>query len=204
MSGAPYSMGFSTGGLFHTPSVKLAEVYLQLQDWSDVRDQALKTNVLQTRAASSSVRSVREILQRLQLLSHEELLFLVNAASNDQNYLLWLAVCRRYQFIADFSVEVLRERFLSLHTALPYEEFDAFFHQKSTSHAELDDIRSSTRKKLRQVLFRMMREAELLTKENHIIEVHLSPGLYTLISQKEPRELEYFPMVIHTSRRNTP
>lgn len=204
MSSEPYSMGFSSRGLYRTQSLKLVELYLQLQDWNAVRDHALKENVLQTRTASSAERSVGEILSRLKLLSREELTYLAGATNLEQGYLLWLAVCRRSQFIAEFAVEILRERFLSLNTELQYEDFDAFFHQKSTSHAELADIRTSTKKEQRQVLFRMMREADLLTRKNQIIEVHLSPGLYDLICQTDVRELEYFPMASHPTRRQTP
>ncbi len=53
-------------------------------------------------------RKCREIVSRLQTLNDEELRFLVGADNREQGYMLWIAACRRYTFIGEFAVEVLR------------------------------------------------------------------------------------------------
>jgi hypothetical protein len=77
---------------------------------------------------------------------------------------------------------------------LTYEDFDAFFNKKSEWHDELDQASPSTRDKLRQVTFRMLREAELVTKGKTINRVILSPRLVGLIRQNHPDEFLYFPV----------
>ncbi len=194
MSTARYSMSFTTGSLFHRESVMLAALYLDLGDWDSVRDKVISDNVLQTRTLNTLKRVCREVISRLKTLSPGELKFLLETSHQEQAYLLWLAVCRRYRFIADFAIEVLRERYITLKTDLNYEDYDSFFNQKSEWHSELDEIRPATRSKLRQVLFKILREADLLSANNIISAAMLSQQLIDLISHGNPREILYFPI----------
>jgi len=188
-----YSMSFTTGSLFHRESVKLATLYLTLSDWNAVRDDVIRKNILQARALNTLKRICCEVISRLKTLNARELDFLVDANHQEQGYLLWLAVCRRYKFIADFAFEVVRERYITLKADLSHEDFDSFFNRKSEWHSELDEVRPATRKKLRQVLFKMLREADLLTANNMINAAMLSPRLIDVISLANRRDVLYFP-----------
>lgn len=189
-----YSMSFTTGSLFHRESVKLAALYLELGDWNAVRDKVISNNLLQTRTLNTLKRVCREVISRLKTLSIEELNFLVEANPQEQGYLLWLATCRRYRFIADFAMEVLRERYITLKTDVNHEDFDSFFNRKSEWHAELDAIQPTTRNKLRQVLFRILREAGLLASNNIINAAILSPELLNAISHNNRRDVLFLPV----------
>jgi hypothetical protein len=194
MSHDRYSISFTTGSLFHRESVKLAALYLDPGDWNTVRDKVIEENLLQTRTLNSLKRVCREVISRTRTLSPRELEFLVQGSHQEQAYLLWLAVCRRYRFIADFAVEVLRERFITLKSDLTHQDFDSFFNRKSEWHLELEEITPTTRGKLRQVLFRMLREADLVTANNMIHAAMLSPGLLQLFHQGDLRDILYFPV----------
>jgi len=189
-----YSMSFTTGGLFYRESAKLAELYLEYGDWNFVRNKVVTENLLQARTLSSLKRVCYEIVGRLRTLSSGELEFLVEGSHQEQAYLLWLAVCRRYRFIADFAVEVIRERYLTLKTDLTHEDFDSFFNRKSDWHSELEEITPATKNKLRQVLFKILREADILTLNNKINTAMLSPRLLKLIHQGSGRDILYFPV----------
>jgi len=195
MNTAKYSMSFTTGALFHQESVSLAGLYLDKGDWSVVRDEVIARNLLQARTTNSAKRICREICSRLKRLHKDELEILVEGDHQEQAYLLWLAVCRRYRFIYDFSAEVLRERFLALRYDLGYEDYDAFFNAKMEWHEELEKITTTTRNKLRQVLFKMLREAELLDSANTIIPTMLSSRLVNVICSHSNRDLILFPMM---------
>jgi len=189
-----YSMSFTAGGLLHNESLKIASQTLSLDDWESVRDRVIAENLLQARTLNTLKRVCREIISRLGALSQNELKFLMSATHQDQAYLLWIAVCRRYRFIADFAVEVLRERYITLKSDLNHEDFDTFFNRKSEWHVELDKITPATRSKLRQVLFRILREADLLSGNNMIRAAMLTPELLELILQGSRRELLFFPV----------
>lgn len=188
-----YSMSFTTGSLFHRESVELAALYRDLDNWNSVRDKVIAENLLQARTLNTLKRVCREVISRIRTLSTGELDLLIDGSHHEQAYLLWLAVCRRYTFIADFAVEVLRERYISLKGDLSHEEFDFFFNRKSAWHSELDEVTPSTRDKLRQILFKMLREADLLTADNMIHAAMLTPKLLELIREGSRREVFYFP-----------
>lgn len=194
MNGIRYSLSFTTGSLFFQESLRVASVYLDFNNWHSVREKILSENILQSRTQNTLKRICREVISRLSVLSDSDIKFFVNASSQDQAYFLWLAVCRRYTFIADFAVEVLRERYITLKNYLIYEDFDSFFNRKSEWHLELDEITPATRAKLRQVLFKMLREADLLTANNMIHAAMLSPRLLKLIHQGNRKEILYFPV----------
>ncbi len=189
-----YSMSFTTGSLLHRESVNLAARYLEFGDWNSVRDRVISQNLLQTRTLNTLKRVCSEVISRLKTLRPGELELLVAGSHQEQACLLWLAVCRRYRFIADFAVEVLRERYITLKSDLTHEDFDAFFSRKSEWHLELDEITPATRNKLRQVLFKMLREADLLTPDNMINAAMLSPALLDLIQPGNRGDILYFPI----------
>ncbi|NDD64119.1 MAG: DUF1819 family protein, partial [Acidobacteria bacterium] len=151
-------------------------------------------NLLQARTMSTLERVYREIVARLGTLSLAELQFLVTNSRQDQAYLLWIAACRRYRFIADFAVEVLRERFITLQKSLTHDDFDSFFNRKAEWHLELDRISLATRSKLRQVLFKILREADLLTPDNEINPAIPGPVLLELIERGHREDILCLPM----------
>ena len=137
-----YSMSFTTGSLFHRESVELAALFLDQGEWNAVRDKVLSGNLLQARTLNTLKRVCSEIISRLKTLGPREIELLSHGSAQEQGYLLWIAVCRRYKFIADFAIEVIRERYISLKIDLHYEDYDSFFNRKSEWHPELDEIKS--------------------------------------------------------------
>ena len=105
-----YALSFTAGALLVREGVLLALVYIQRRDWEQVRREAVRGNLLQTRTESTGARLVRETVTRLSALTDEEIELLVEATASERGYLMWSAVCRRYELIGEFAEEVLRER----------------------------------------------------------------------------------------------
>ena len=74
------------------------------------------------------------------------------------------------------------------------EKLGNFSNRKSEWHPELDEIQPATRSKLRQVLFKMLREAELLTANNLINAAMLTPKLMETILLHNKQDILIFPM----------
>lgn len=189
----PYLMSFGAGGLFVSESVAVVRLHQAGENWKATAARALEAGAFQVRKASSARRSVREIVNRLKCLSDDELELLTDGERSEQEALLWLAICRAYRFIAEFAVEVVNERFLSLRTHITYDDFDSFYAAKEEWSSKLAGLSKSTRAKLRAVLFRMMREAEILSKDNRILGAMLSPRVAAAIRDGNPDEFRYFP-----------
>ena len=189
----PYLMSFGTGGLYINESVAIARLHAAGKDWEATAIDAQERGTFPVRKASSARRSIREIVNRLKRLSPDELALLIEGERSEQAALLWLAACRAYRFIGEFAAEVLSDRFLSLRTDLTYDDFDTFLSAKEEWSPKLAALSASTRAKLRAVLFRLMREAELLSPENQIFGAMLSPRVLAVIQAGNPDELHYFP-----------
>jgi hypothetical protein len=192
--GGGYRMSFTTGGLFHQESLRLAELHRQLGDWDATWAKAMETNLLQSRTQSTLRRTSRELILRLLTLSETELELLLDGGPEEQVRLLWLAVCRCYPFIGQFATDVLHERYITLKATLSHEEFNAFFNQQAQWRPALDTISLATRSKLRAVLFRILHEAGLLDKSGAIQAALLSPRLLRHLMSHAPANLSFFPI----------
>ena len=189
-----YRMSFTTGGLFLNESIEVARLHWEGEAWEDTALRALDQGATALPKSASNRRSLREITNRLRVLTETERRFLLEDGDRaDQQALLWVATCRAYRFVSEFAVEVIRERYLSYQMDLPLSSFDIFLENKAEWDEGLASLSMSTRSKLRQILFRIMREAGILSKENRIQASILSNQLRQIINERDPRELAYFP-----------
>lgn len=194
MADTKYIMTYATGGLLHRQSLIIVEQYARLGSWDAVKDVVIRDNLLQIRTLSAARRIYQEASLRLMELTTEEMDLLLSSSRQEQNYLLWLAVCKRYRFVREFASEVLREKYLRYDYDLTYDDFDIFFNNKAEWHPEVEAVADSTREKQRQYLFKMMREADLLSQDDRIIPALLTPRLVEVISQDSPTLFTIFPI----------
>jgi hypothetical protein len=188
-----YALSFTTGALLAREAVLLAPVYIEQRDWEQVRELAVKENLLQARTHRTGVRLASETVQRLSALADDEVEFLIEATASERGHLLWAAACRRYEFIGEFAEEVLRERFLLLAPTLGYQDFDSFVQTKALWHEELAEIKDSTLQRLRSNVFKMLQEADLLSKAGDIMPAVLSQRVAAVLTAHSSSDLRFFP-----------
>jgi hypothetical protein len=189
----PYLMSFGTGGLYVNESVAVAQLHHPGDDWDVTAARARGAGAFPVRKANSAQRSIREIVNRLKCLSQAELSLLIDGDRREQVALLWLATCRAYRFIGEFAVEVLNERFLSLRTGISYDDFDTFLATKEEWSPKLAKLSASTRAKLRAVMFRLMREAEILSSDDRILGSLVPPRVLVGLRSENLGEARFFP-----------
>jgi hypothetical protein len=160
---ARYSFSFMAASLRPELARIVAEKYLELGDWSLVKDRVLASNALQSRATGSAIRMERELRRRLATLTKSQLTLLGNGAVEDSISMAWLAAIKYIPFVFEFASEVLGEK-LELHDPiLRPSDYETFLETKAIAHPELNELTSSSRYKVRQILIRMLVEAGLLT-----------------------------------------
>ncbi|WP_334063345.1 DUF1819 family protein [Limimaricola cinnabarinus] len=198
-----YRMSFSVGGLFLNESLAVARHHVEGEPWERTILRALDQGATALPKAASNRRTLREITNRLERLTLEERQLLQNEADRaEQQALLWLATCRTYRFVREFAVEVIRERYLSYQFDLPSETFDVLLDAKAEWDENLSRLSKSTRNKLRQVLFRIMREAEIISGDGRIQTAILSSRLRGLIGENCPGDLACFPGIPFMERNS--
>ncbi len=189
-----YKLSFTAASLSISESVNIAEVYLKCKDWDETKSIVRENNLLQSRTNSRTTRVLAELIPRLKLLSDDQLSLLVEGSLVEQKYLLWFTICKTYRLIKEFAVEVLREKFLSRNMKITELDYDAFFNRKADWNEGLENITALTRKKIRQVVFHILREAELLTDDNTILRAMLSNRLIEVLRSDAPMSFEIFPV----------
>jgi hypothetical protein len=188
-----YKLSFGVGGLNVTGASIAARLYLDLRDWAAVRAALDSGNLLQARTVSTAKRFNRELIQRISQLRISEVELLTEATADERADLMWAAVCRRYTLVAEFAEEVLRDRYLLMASDVLPEHFEAFVRGKTVWHPELAELKASTFSELRNNLFRLMREAGLVTVEGMIVPAMLSSRVRDEFALREPSDIRFFP-----------
>jgi hypothetical protein len=170
--------------------------YLRTRDWVTVRQTVIEQNLLQARTTSSSVRVTRETIQRLGVFDDSELELFAESSLTERRHLMWAAACRRYELIGDFAEEVVRERFLLMTPTLGIDDFERFMRNKGLWHPELDELKASTRAKLRQCVFRMLHEVGLRSEEGAILPAVLSERVHEALAARGPSDIRFFPTTL--------
>ena len=191
-----YILSFTSAGLAFSESIVIAETYLMLGDWKATKEKVKSENLIQARTRSSLQRVYREIEPRLKELSADQLELLVEGTIQEQKQLLWLAVCKRYAYIREFAVEVIHEKYMRMDYEVTDFDYDAFFNRKADWHEELDRLADSTRRKIKTVIFRMLREAEIIDQDHIILPTILTRRMIEVLAPDAPISYQIFPISI--------
>lgn len=190
-----YFLSFTAAGsLMKSECSLIVERFIDLRCWERVADEIIEQNLLQSRTKNTAKRIGSELIKRLKKLSEEELGFYGVANYKDQGYLLWLAICRCYRFLGELAAELLHERFVTLQISLNHEDYNYFFTQKAALNEKLANLSERTQTTLRQSAFKIMRDAELLTRDNLILPAMMSKELARLLAHGDGQEFLYFPI----------
>ena len=189
-----YNLSFTAASLRPELARIVAECFLAVGDWELVKAQILSTNALQCRSASSTDRLERELQQRLQTLTREQLLLVAQATAEDRTAIAWLSVCKRSPFACEFAAEVLRDKLAAHDAVLRPSDYESYVEHKSLTHPELARLTPSSKSKIRQVLLKMLTEAGLLVsvRDGAIQRPALSPAVVRVVTSDNPRWLAGF------------
>ena len=186
-----YRLSFGTGNAYINESNLILKKYLENKDWKETEKYSIENNILNTNNLGSAKRIFREISLRIKSLSNEEQEFFIRSNYVDQSILIWISICRTYRFIGDFSSMIILEKFNSYQLELDYNDFNYFYEKQKVFHEELNLLKDSTRKKLRQVIFRIMKDLNIISKTLEITPLFPSIELKE-ISKSTKKDLKLF------------
>jgi hypothetical protein len=184
---------------FTAVSMRLSEMigvarYLQennFPDWENITDYEA---VFGSAKEKTSIRKFRELVSRVYKLNEEQIDLLIAGDLNAQKQIAFLSICKLYDFIHEFTVEVVRDKFLVFDYHINEGDYRSFFNRKLELHPELDELAETTRKKIRQVMFLMLEEADLIdsTRTLNIQPQLLSEEVIRAILRDDPAWLRIF------------
>jgi hypothetical protein len=137
----------------------------------------------------------RELRQRLQTLTDNQLVILAQGTAEDRAAMAWLATLKHVGFAFDFATELLREKLAMQDPVLRHSDYETYIESKSVSHPELAQLANSSKNKIRQILLLMLVEANLLGAGIALGTIHrpvLSPDVCLAITSDSPEWLAGF------------
>lgn len=179
-----YKIGFARPALLRE-TVLLAQSYRDLQDWSQVQQHVKTNNLLQSRTERSSEIICSEIAKRLSLLTPDQIDLIAEENSQNVRQLVWIAICKQYPFVGDFTIEVLTDAHSKHRLEISHDDYSHFFNAKADWHPNLEKVADKTRANARQALFQMMRQCDLITKSNQLVPQMLSSAIQNCSSESD-------------------
>lgn len=190
-----YNMSFTAGAAMLSETRTVAEALIEHNgDWTKVRDLVLVDNILQKEKKSSNNRYFVLMKQRLSALNQEELNMFVNSSVAVQRYLILLAICKAHPFVFDFINETVRYCYYNQYEKLTKANFNEFFNEKKYEHPELEKVTPLTVGKMRQVIFRILEQTELIEdiETGMLRRPYLPEEVERIIINDDPKYLAAF------------
>jgi len=190
-----YILSFTAASLRLSEMVKVAKAACDNNstDLQVVKESGVVFSSVKTR---TSDREFREVRKRLEKLTPEQISILLNGDLISQKQIAFLAVCKRYGFIRDFAIEVIRDKVLVFDFQLHESDFNSFINSKVLLHPELEEFSESTRKKAKQVMYRILEQAGIINNavDKAILPQILQQDVINAIVRDDPAWLKIYMM----------
>lgn len=177
-----YRFSFTAGALLHEEMV-LAANELILHDFKLER---LSASILKKDRSKTNKREFAEVALRLKTLDDKEIEFLAKGSLALSKQVALLACVRAYSFIRDFFSYVILDKVNLFDFSLTERDYISFVRGRELDHPELEALADSTKYKVKQVLFRILHQAELIEsiKSKHINPNFLEPRLGAWLTEQ--------------------
>lgn len=190
-----YNLTFTAGTLLLNETYAVAETYLESGcDWGKTQTITFEHNLMSKDKVSTNKRFFSLVKQRISALNEEELDLLVNSTVLIRRQMLLLAICKAHALIFDFISVNVRDSFFAMQERVTHANFNEFFNEKKYVHPELEAITDLTVAKIRQVVFRILEQAELIESiDTGLIQrPYLSEKVERVIVKDNPKWLAAF------------
>lgn len=190
-----YNMSFTAGAAMLNEMHAVAEALVACDgDWERTKDKTFKENLMEKEKMSSNIRYFALMKQRLEVLNEAELGMLVNGTVAVRRLIVLLAICKAHSFIYDFISENVRDCFYNQYEKISHANFNEFYNEKKYEHPEIEQVSELTVAKMRQVVFRILEQTELIEDaESGILRrPYLSEAVERLIVKDDPKWLAIY------------
>lgn len=111
---------------------------------------------------STGNKILTECKLRLSTLTDKQHELLLTGDIQNQRQIAFLAVCKRFLYIRNFVVEVVREKYLLFDLQLTNGDYVSFLQKKAELHPEIEKLTDITLKKIKQVTFKILEQSGLI------------------------------------------
>lgn len=177
-----YSLSFTGGALLYEESKILINSVTDLEKYFE-GDFILNSDVLKTNSESSRKRLKNEIDRRLKKLNASYITFFNETNETDQKIILFLSICKLYNIITEFCLEVVYKKWINFDNELSTYDFKYFLANK-LSEEQLNSISEGTHYKLSQIAIKIFKDLGMY-KDGIIQPIKPSDRLIDLLNQQK-------------------
>ena len=175
-------------------TIAIAHEYKRLGNWDEVKKSASDQNLLNKVKQATFSREFREIKKRIDLLTEDQLDLLIYGSPDEMQAMVFVSLLKTYSFLFDFVVEIVRNKYFLFDNVMMDSDYTRFLNSKDIVHPELEALSEKTAKKVKQVIFTLLMQVELITKTKNglILKPYLSATSIKVIVQDYPLLLSCF------------
>jgi hypothetical protein len=172
-----YQADLSAGSLMLPESRVIAGLLLQRFDDAGWQHALRVENVLQKSSPATAVRQARLIRLRLESIDASVWIAIRDGDKETATQLLFAASIKHSELLKDFLREVVADHVRRLEPSLSVTAWEPFLHDCAARDPAVATWSNSTRKKLLQVIIRILAEARYLesTRSLRLLPPHLHP-----------------------------
>ena len=171
-----YSANITGGGLLLQESRILAQKLLSGVPITALMAITLSENLLQKRSPATTIKMAGLIISRLSLLDEKFLRLVANGGKHEASLLLLATISEAHTLVGDFLLYIGRECFARYQKFLTEKDWEKFFEQCVQKQPSLSTWSEATVKKLRNVIFRILSECEILEAKTNVIHSLILPS----------------------------
>lgn len=142
-------------------------------------EEIIHHSVVAANAESSQKRYIQELNKRIKQLNKPTFDYYLVADNKDKKIIQFYTICKSYSIIAEFMIEVLRDKWLNLNFNLDPYDFKSYLTERLEETNSLDRITDMTLNKLVQVFLKMLRELGMHSKGKYN-PININPKLMQL------------------------
>lgn len=174
-----YNGDTAAGALLVEESRKIAHLLLHDVNSEQWHKAIIIDNILQKRSPSSAQRQVNLIKKRLIMMDRELWELIYYGSSEITSQALLAASIKYSRLVGDFMDTVLREHWQTFTKTICDNDWIKFLEVCAQVDPKVETWKESTRKKLKQVVFRMLAEAKYIdnTTNCNLIPVSITPEI---------------------------
>ncbi|MDD4419075.1 MAG: DUF1819 family protein [Bacteroides graminisolvens] len=184
-----YNFSFTAGAALLQETVTIAQTLLETNfDWDKTKQEINNNNLLQKDKRQTSTRQFSLVKFRLEQLSKQQIKMLCSESMPDKKIMVILSIIKSHPLVFDFIAETIRSKYFAFDYKLTYADYNAFINEKQAEHPELNSITEGTGKKIRQMVFKILEQTELIdsVKSGTIKKPYVSPQLEQVIVKDNP------------------
>jgi hypothetical protein len=178
-----YNAEISAGSLMIRESRVIAKLLLEGADEKKWYEAIFVKNLLQKKSPSTARRQTTLLKKRLELMPPEVWKMVVAGTKEVAIQALLAAAIKHSHLLGDFMDKVVRQHRKSFNDQLSNRDWEHFFNECEHRDPSVSRWSESTRKKLGQVVFRILAEAKYIdnTRSLKLIPVSVFPEVNSLL-----------------------